>query len=97
MQGAGSVGGLGVLLALAFVLCSCGKESRTSCYANLKIIEGAKATLEIQGRRTNGSIITSNELMTLLQKWPKCPMDGTYTINPIGTPPTCSWPEHELN
>jgi len=86
-----------LLPAGMLVMPSCSKESKSSCYANLKAIEGAKATLEVEGHRTKGSIVTSNEVMQLLHMWPQCPSGGMYTINPIGTPPTCSVPEHKLH
>ena len=48
--------------------------------------------------KTDDDIPTALELLPYLKDavFPTCPSGGTYTINAVGVPPTCSIPGHAL-
>ena len=73
---------------------SCKVESKTSCYANLSAIDGAKQTWAAEHGKTNGAAVTQADLLPFLRKMPECPKGGSYTIGLIGEPPKCSFLEH---
>jgi hypothetical protein len=52
-----------------------------------------------KGKKT-GDVCTEDDLKPYIRlvggQLPKCPQGGTYTIGPVGEPPTCSIPGHKL-
>jgi len=52
----------------------------------------------LENDATAGAIPTALELLPYLKDsiFPSCPAGGTYTINAVGVPPTCSIPGHAL-
>ncbi len=85
-----------IMLCILF-LCSCKKVPKTSCYANLANIDGAKEIWAAQKHATNGTSVSEMELRPYLRNkvFPKCPSDGKYTIGKIGEIPTCSLSIHK--
>ncbi|MGH7941565.1 MAG: hypothetical protein ACREFR_10900 [Limisphaerales bacterium] len=69
---------------------------RNACINNLRMIEGAKREWALENSKTNGAIPTKQDLIPFIGRWPVCPSGGTYSINPVGKPPTCSIPGHKL-
>ena len=69
-------------------------DSRTSiCINNLRMISGAKSLFAIENMRTDGDIVNDSDLDLYLKTDLADliePSSGTYTINPIGSQPTCS-------
>ena len=70
------------------------------CINNLRQLNSAKEQWALAENKPRGHEISSDEESGL---WiyikhgePSCPQGGTYTIGPIGQPPTCSIPGHEL-
>jgi hypothetical protein len=61
------------------------------CRENLALLdEGKREAAAIKGL-TSGTLSVDDVLQALKRdKMPVCPTSGTYTLNPIGQPPTCS-------
>ena len=71
-------------------------SQRNACINNLRQIAAAKHEWALENHKTNGDTPTKEDLLPYLDRWPVCPSGGTYSINPIGTLPTCSVPGHKL-
>ena len=69
-----------------------------TCINNLRQIDAAKQEWALENDATAGAIPTALELLPYLKDsiFPSCPAGGTYTINAVGVPPTCSIPGHAL-
>jgi hypothetical protein len=70
---------------------------RSFCIRNLETVARAKAEYAKDHEMTNGTPITAEQLVEYLEdgwKCLRCPGRGTYTIHPVGEPPTCSEPTH---
>ncbi len=70
----------------------------TACVTNLRLIEAAKQAWAQAAPRVAGTVPTLPDL-TPFSKTPLvlvCPAGGTYAINPVGVPPTCTIPGHAL-
>ena len=66
-----------------------------ACINNLRQIDGAKNEWALENNKTNGTPVTEADIKPYLKldiagNLPKCPAGGTYTIGPVGEPPTCS-------
>jgi small-conductance mechanosensitive channel len=73
-------------------------EKRNECINNLRQIDAAKQQWALENNKTADTIPTAQDLLPYLkdQTFPVCPSGGTYTINAVGIPPTCSTPGHVL-
>ena len=71
-------------------------SQRNACINNLRQIEAAKREWALEYNKANGDLPTKQDLLPYIGQWPVCPSGGTYSINPIGNPPTCSIPGHKL-
>ena len=72
---------------------------RNTCIATLRQIDGAKEQWAIEKNQQEGAQPTAADLDVYLRGGfgsLKCPAKGTYTIGPVGKPPTCSVSGHEL-
>ncbi len=71
---------------------------RNVCISNLRQIDAAKQQWALENDKTDEAIPTSQDLLLYLKGgvFPVCPSGGTYTINAVGLPPTCSVPGHVL-
>ena len=69
-----------------------------TCINNLRQIDAAKQEWALENDQTADAIPTALELLPYLRDgiFPMCPSGGTYTINAVGVPPTCSIPGHVL-
>src|SRR5438046_893650 len=86
---------IGILLAIAVPNFVKAREtSRTkSCIANLTQINSAKEQWAMDNNKADGATVTMADIAggnTYLRSAPACPSSGTYTVNVIGTSPTCS-------
>ncbi len=87
---------IGILMAIAVPNFIKARENsrRNSCIANLKQIDGAKEQYAMEYRLATGDATTTMALLTgatgYLKSTPACASGGTYTINAIGTKPSCS-------
>ena len=92
---------IGILMAIAvpnFV--KARDSSRTnSCIANLKQTDSAKEQWAMDNKKDAGAAVGYTDLVgaTLYMKsQPSCPSGGTYTVNAVGTSPTCDKTGHVL-
>jgi len=67
-----------------------------ACINNLRIIEGAKDQWALENKKVDGTAVSAQDLQPYLKNntIPACPQGGAYTLNRVGTPPTCSIPGH---
>lgn len=72
------------------------KAAQRVCIGNLRQIDGAKNMWFLENHKQNGDVPTKEDLLPYVRSWPVCPSGGTYTINAIGTLPTCSIPGHAI-
>ena len=86
---------IGLLAAIAipnFVKARTASQ-KNACIANLKQMDGAKATWALEQKKTNTDSPDDTDLFGATQyirDKPACPGGGTYTLDVVGTPPTCS-------
>lgn len=92
--------GPGMLAAIAIPNFVKARETsqRNACINNLRMIGAAKDQWALENGKKKGDVPTKADLKPYLRngKFPHCPAGGTYSINPIGEPPTCSVPGHKL-
>lgn len=87
---------IGILLAIAVPNFIKAREtSRTqTCIANLKQIDSAKEQFAMENKLDTGAAVAWTDLVNgqtgYLKAQPSCPSGGTYTIDVVGTNPSCS-------
>jgi general secretion pathway protein G len=89
------ISGLLVAIAIPNFIKSRATYSVPACINNLHWIDSAKNQWAVDNNKTNGTVVTENDIMPYLKGWshtnfPECPSGGTYTIGKIGEPPICS-------
>jgi len=69
-----------------------------ACINNLRQIDAAKQQWALENDKTAYAVPSAQDLLPYLSNlvFPVCPSGGTYTINAVGVPPTCSVPGHVL-
>jgi hypothetical protein len=67
-------------------------NERDSCMNNLRQIDAAKNEWALEAGKAAGAVPSEQDLLPYLTGgvFPVCPSGGVYTINAIGTPPSCS-------
>ena len=92
---------IGLLAAIAipnFVRARTSSQT-SACIANLKQIDGAKATWALEMKKTSTDSPVSTDLFgsTLyIRQAPQCPGGGAYTLNVVDAKPTCNITGHTL-
>ena len=84
---------IGILMAIAVpnFIQARTTSRRNSCIANLKQIDSAKEQYAMEAKLNTGDAVTSANLApTYIKSFPTCPGGGTYTIDVVGTNPSCS-------
>ncbi|MGD0350926.1 MAG: hypothetical protein ABSB84_11540 [Verrucomicrobiota bacterium] len=71
---------------------------RNACINNLRQIDAAKQQWALENSKGDEAVPVAQDLLPYLrgQVFPVCPGGGTYTINAVGVPPTCSVSGHVL-
>ena len=72
-------------------------SQRAACVANLKTMDGAKATWALEQRKTNTDSPTDADLFgntSYIREKPSCPAGGSYSLNDVQTKPTCTIADH---
>ena len=74
-------------------------SQKAACVANLKTIDGAKATWALETRKTNTdtNVPTDADLFGMtsyIREKPDCPANGIYSINQVNAKPTCTIADH---
>src|SRR5438552_3406746 len=67
-------------------------SQRSACIANLKQIEGAKATWALEQKKVNSDTPVDSDLYgstAYIRVAPGCPAGGTYTIDTVANRPSC--------
>jgi len=86
---------IGLLAAIAipnFVKARTASQ-RNACIANLKQIDGAKATWALENKKASTDTPGTSELYgatNYIRDEPFCPGGGTYALNAVDTKPTCT-------
>ncbi|MGH7952617.1 MAG: hypothetical protein ACREFE_11970, partial [Limisphaerales bacterium] len=77
---------------------SLSETAQLNCINNLRQIEAAKLQWALENNKTVDAVPTAQDLAPYFPDriFPTCPSGGTYTINAVGEPPTCSIPGHVL-
>ena len=90
---------IGILMAIAvpnFVQAR-NTSRRNSCIANLKQIDSAKEQFAMEAKLDTGASVAWTDLVsTYMKSQPTCPAGGTYTIDVVGTAPSCDVAQHVL-
>ena len=68
------------------------------CINHLRMLDGAKQQWALEHSKQATNTPTEAEISAYLPagRFPICPAGGTYTLNTVGEPPTCSIPGHQL-
>jgi len=72
-------------------------SQKAACVANLRTMDGAKATWALEQRKTNTDTPTDADLFgatSYIREKPSCPAGGTYSLNQVDTKPTCTIADH---
>jgi len=86
---------IGLLAAIAipnFVKARTASQ-KNACIANLKQVEGAKATWAMENKKNNADTPLDADLFgaaAYVRTKPECPGGGTYALLAVDTPPTCT-------
>ena len=86
---------IGLLAAIAipnFVKARTSSQ-KNACIANLKQVEGAKATWALENKKTSSDTPNTTDLYgatNYIRDEPKCPGGGTYALNQVDQKPTCT-------
>ena len=74
------------------------QEKANACINNLRQIDGAKQQWALEHVKTPGAVPTEADLRPYLRNNPPptCPSGGSYNLNPVSLPPTCTIPGHVL-
>ena len=92
---------IGLLAAIAipnFVKARTASQ-KSACIANLKQIDGAKATWALENKKTTADLPTTGDLYgttKYIRDEPSCPGGGVYVINTVDLKPTCNIAGHTL-
>ena len=68
-------------------------SQRNACIANMRQIDGAKASWALEFKKATGDTPVVADLYgpdKYIKEEPKCPANGAYTIDVVGTKPSCS-------
>ncbi len=86
---------IGLLAAIAipnFVKARAASQ-RNACIANMKQIDGAKATWALENKKQNTDTPQAASLygsVNYIRTEPLCPGGGSYTLGTVATKPVCS-------
>jgi prepilin-type N-terminal cleavage/methylation domain-containing protein len=93
---------IGLLAAIAipnFVRARTTSQTN-ACINNLRQIDGAKQQWALETHQLSTATPNQASLVAYLGRgagqWPTCPANGSYTINVVSTPPTCTVAAHVL-
>src|SRR5215510_7383073 len=86
---------IGLLAAIAipnFVKARTASQ-KNACIANLKQVQGAKATWALENKKVDADVPVDADLFgatAYIRTKPACPGGGTYTLNNVATDPACT-------
>jgi len=88
---------IGLLAAIAipnFVKARSASQ-KNACIANLKQMDGAKASWALEQKKNNSDTPQDTDLFgttSYIRDKPECPGGGTYTLQPVDTKVSCNLP-----
>ena len=93
-----------ILAAFALIVCipnyiDNGRDPIRSCQANLRTIDGLKASWALEIDSISNAIPTDADLFgydKYIREKPMCPAGGTYTLGSVNQKPHCSIPDHTI-
>ncbi len=93
---------IGLLAAIAIPNFVKAREAsqKNACIANLKQIDGAKATWALEKKQQNTSTPNDTDLFgdtNYIRTKPLCPGGGTYDLGAVSVRPTCNIGGHALD
>jgi prepilin-type N-terminal cleavage/methylation domain-containing protein len=96
------VGIIGLLAAIAIPAYARSRahSSEVVCIRNLRQIESAKAQWALDSRKGQGVKPKDKDLFgpnAYIRSKPECPSGGTYDLNKVKDPPTCTILGHALD
>jgi len=74
-------------------------SQKAACVANLRTMDGAKATWALEQKKNNGDVPTDADLFgptSYIREKPSCPAGGAYSLNQVDQKPTCTVPDHSF-
>ena len=74
-------------------------SQKAACVANLRTMDGAKATWALEQKKNNADVPTDADLFgptSYIREKPGCPAGGTYSLNQVDAKPTCTVPDHSF-
>jgi len=72
-------------------------SQKAACVANLRTIDGTKATWALEAKKNNSDVPTDTDLFgpaSYIREKPSCPAGGAYSLNEVAAKPTCTIPDH---
>ena len=92
---------IGILMAIAVPNFVKARDSSrmNSCIANLKQIDGAKEQWAMDNKKDAGATVAFSDLVgasAYMKAQPSCPSGGNYSVNAVGSNPTCDKVNHAL-
>ena len=92
---------IGILMSIAVPSFFQARQSarKSSCIGTMKNIESAKEQWAMDNKKSNGDSVAFTDLVgssLYIKATPSCPSSGTYTLNPVGTKPSCDISGHVL-
>jgi hypothetical protein len=74
------------------------RDQIAACINNLRQIDGAKEQWALENQRQAGTLVSPQDLAPYFpnKTFPTCPANGLYTLNPIGSHPSCNIVGHVL-
>ena len=84
---------IGILMAIAVPNFIQARQTsrKNSCIANLKQIDSGKEQFAMENKLDTGATVAWSDLVpNYLKSQPSCPGGGDYTIDVVGTNPSCS-------
>ena len=70
-------------------------KSKSSCYANLRMLEGAKFQWALEHKKADTDTPMWRDLLgEYIHELPECPRGGVYALCPVAEPPACTIKEH---
>ena len=91
---------IGLLAAIAIPNFVKARETaqKNACINNLRLVDAAKEQWALENNKSTGATVTSANLVDYFKgnTFPTCPATGTYSVENIGTTPTCTITGHAL-
>ena len=74
------------------------KPKTKTAINNLKKLDGAKEQWALENKKSAGSTVDSTGVVSYIKgsAMPICPGGGSYSLNNVDTPPTCSLTDHVI-